>query len=454
MEFRFERNEGHSRGSLNAETRREATREIADGRMSQEQNQIYRRLIRWVLIVGAAIVIVGVNLYNFREHLFSTGLVAPGQASRDKAATIAEKWQFTQSGPVSAALALGDDGTVYAASEDGYLYALDAAGNLRWKFNAGPMQVAPVLGADDTIYVTNEEQSIFAVNHNGTQQWVAGGGPYADKRMGSFSAAIDQAYLYAPWRGLLRAVRLTYGTFAWPAGYGYQNGGSVIKLANGLIVYTGAGRLDAVDSTGRIQWQYPVMDPPLTVDMLTKNGGHIPVGNFLLDSPMAVGDDGTLYFCAVDSRLVALTSDGHFTWEFKTKTHSVNHAAPVIAADGTIYFASGDGTIYALFPNGRLKWASDAGGGPISAAPVLAQDGTIYAANGSGLFAVSAEGKLLVQAAVGGSVDSSPTIAPDGTVYVAGRAGRIVAFSGTHGGLLNSAWPKFQAGPGNSGRGR
>jgi outer membrane protein assembly factor BamB len=357
-------------------------------------------------------------------------------------------------GPVSAALALGDDGTVYAASEDGFLYAVDASGNLRWKFNAGPMQVAPVLGADDTIYVTNEEQSIFAVNHNGTQQWVAGGGPDVDKRMGSFAATIDQAYLYAPWRGLLRAVRLTYGTFAWPAGYGYQNGGSAIKLANGLIVYTGAGRLDAVDATGKIQWQYPVMNPPLSVDMLTKNGGHIPIGNFLLDSPMAAGDDGTLYFCAADSRLIVLTSDGHFTWEFKTKTHSVNHAAPVIAADGTIYFASGDGSIYAVFPNGRLQWAFAAGGGPISATPVLAQDGTIYVVSGSGLFAVSAAGKLLAHAEVGGSVESSPTIAADGTVYVALRAGKIVAFSGAHGGLMNSAWPKFQAGPANSGRAR
>ena len=434
---------------MNADPRREATREIADGPMSQEQDQINRRVILWVLVVGAAIVIVGVNLYNLRGHLYSTG-----RASGDKSATIAEKWHFAQVGPVSAALALGDDGTVYAASEDGFLYAVDASGNLRWKFNAGPMQVAPVLGADDTIYVTNEEQSIFAVNHNGTQQWVAGGGPDVDKRMGSFAATIDQAYLYAPWRGLLRAVRLTYGTFAWPAGYGYQNGGSAIKLANGLIVYTGAGRLDAVDATGKIQWQYPVMNPPLSVDMLTKNGGHIPIGNFLLDSPMAAGDDGTLYFCAADSRLIVLTSDGHFTWEFKTKTHSVNHAAPVIAADGTIYFASGDGSIYAVFPNGRLQWAFAAGGGPISATPVLAQDGTIYVVSGSGLFAVSAAGKLLAHAEVGGSVESSPTIAADGTVYVALRAGKIVAFSGTHGGLMNSAWPKFQAGPANSGRAR
>lgn len=422
--------------------------------MTQSDYAGIRRVIRWVVIVGIAIVIGGVVVDTFRLHLYSARFVVSQQVAREKAPAIPEKWRFAQTGPVGAALALGDDGTVYAASEDGYLYAVDASGNLLWKFNAGPMQVAPVLGADDTIYITNEEQSIFAVNHNGTQQWVAGGGPYADKRMGSFTAAIDQAYLYAPWRGLLRAVRLTYGTFAWPAGYGYQNGGSVTKLANGLIVYTGAGRMDAVDSTGRIQWQYPVMDPPLTVDMLTKNGGHIPVGNFWLDSAMAVGDDGTLYFCAVDSRLMALSSDGHLKWEFKTKTHSVNHASPVIAVDGTIYFASGDGNLYAVRPDGAQKWAFDAESGAFSATPVLAEDETIFVVNDGGLFAVSSEGKLLANGIVGGSVASSPTIATDGTIYAAGRAGKIVAFSGGHGGLLNSAWPKFQAGPANSGRAR
>jgi outer membrane protein assembly factor BamB len=439
---------------LNHDTRREAAREIAEDLMSQEQNPILRTVIRWVLIVGAAVVIGVVNVDNFRTHMFSVGRVAPGQASRDKAPAIAEKWQFAQTGPVGAALALGDDGTVYAASEDGFLYAIDAAGNLRWKFNAGPMQVAPVLGADDTIYVTNEEQLIFAVNHTGTQQWVAGGGPYADKRMGAFTAAIDQTHLYTPWRGQLRAVRLTYGTFDWPTGIGYQQGGAVSILGDGRVVYSGNGRMDVVDSAGKTQWEYPVMNPPLSVDMITKTAGHIPPGNFWLDSAMAVGDDGTIYACAVDSRLVALTSDGHVKWEFKTKTHSVNHGAPVIGADGTINFASGDGFLYAVRPDGVQKWAFDAGSGAFSATPVLAQDGTIFVVNDAGLFAVSAEGNLLARAVIGGSVASSPTIAPDGTVYVAGRAGKLTAFSGTHGGLLNSAWPKFQAGPANSGRAR
>src|SRR5579863_5841057 len=150
---------------------------MADGLMSPEQDPIRRRAIRWALIVGAVIVIVGVNVNNLREHLFSTGTVTSGRASGEKSATIAEKWRFTQSGPISAALALGDDGTVYAASEDGFLYAIDVSGNLQWKFNAGPLKAAPVLGADGTIYLSNDDQSIFAVNHTGTQQWVTGGGP-------------------------------------------------------------------------------------------------------------------------------------------------------------------------------------------------------------------------------------------------------------------------------------
>jgi outer membrane protein assembly factor BamB len=422
--------------------------------MSQARYRILGRVIRWVVLVVGAIIIGGVIVNSYWLHLYSSQFVGVKQATRVTGPPIPEKWKFTKAGPISAALALGDDGVVYAASEDGFLYAVDAAGNLQWKFSAGPMRVAPVLGADGTIYVTNADQSIFAVNHDGTQQWVAGGGPYADKGMGSVAAAIDQTYLYTPWRGQLHAVRLTYGTFGWPAGYGFQRGGSVTKLANGLVVYTDAGRLTAVDSTGRTQWQYPVMNPPLTVDMITKNGGHVPMGNFWLDSAMAVGDEGTLYFCAVDSRMIALSGDGQLLWEFKTKNHSVNQAAPVIAADRTIYFASGDGTVYALYPGGKLRWAFDAAGGPFAATPVVAEDGTIYAANDGGVYAISSEGKLLAQAVVSGGVVASPTLGSDGTVYVAGRGGTIVAFAGGHGGLQNSAWPKFQAGPANSGRAR
>ena len=126
----------------------------------------------------------------------------------------------------------------------------------------------------------------------------------------------------------------------------------------------------------------------------------------------------------------------------------------MIAADATIYFASGDGTLYALLSDGTQKWALDLGGGAISAAPILAEDETIYVVTSTALVAVSPEGKLLARSSAGAGGDSSPTLDSDGTIYVATRTGKITAFSGTHGGLLSSAWPKFQAGPANSGRAR
>jgi len=429
-----------------------------EGLMSQAQSPTSDRTLRWMVIAGAAVVIAGSIAASLSLHLFSGGNTrhaAPQLAASSRSQTIPIKWEFTASGPISASLALGDDGTVYAATEDGFLYAVDNSGEQRWKFSAGPLVSSPVLGADGTIYVTNEDQLIFALSPAGAERWTNGGGPYADKQMGAITATIDQSRLYTPWRGQLRAIRLTDGRFDWPTGYGFQRGGAVAVLPDGVIVYSGVGRLDASDSTGRTQWEYPVMNPPVTVDMITKTGGHIPPGNFWLDSAMAVGDDSTIYVCTSDSRLVAINgADGHFKWEFKAKAHSVNRASPIIATDGTIYFASSDGSLYALLPDGTQKWALDLGGGAISATPILAEDETIYVVTPTGLVAVSPEGKLLARYSAGAGSESSPTLDADGTIYVATRAGKITALSGTHGGLLNSAWPKFQAGPANSGRAR
>ena len=169
-------------------------------------------------------------------------------AVRPPAAEFQKKWDVTTPGKgrISGALALGADGTIYAASEDGFLYALDAAGNLQWEFFAGPMQAAPAVGTDGTIYVTNSAEQIFAINHNGTQQWTAGGGPFADKDMGHIAAALDENYLYTPWRGGLRALRLTTGRSDWDAGYGFKRSGAVSVLTNGVIVFTEVGRLEGV----------------------------------------------------------------------------------------------------------------------------------------------------------------------------------------------------------------
>jgi outer membrane protein assembly factor BamB len=364
---------------------------------------------------------------------------------------IPEKWQFKASARITGALALADDGTLYAASEDGFVYALDPSGKLQWKFEAGPMAGGPALGADGTIYVSNEKQQTYAIDRSGTQQWMTGGGPYADQNTGNTAAAIDSNYLYSFWRGSLQAIRLQDGSAEWSAGVGFKNFASVTILPNRLVVYPGVGRVEAVGSEGKTTWEYPAPNPPTTVATLLANGGHPRSGNFWLESGMAVATDGTMYAGAGNARMVVLSSDGAYLWEFKTKPGSINRATPVIAEDGTIYFASGDGSLYALNTDGTQKWALDTRAASI-ATPMLAADGTIYVANGGWLIAASPDGKILAQVPLDAAAESSPTLAPDGTIYVASLAGTITAFAGTHGQLMNSPWPKFQRDLANSGR--
>jgi outer membrane protein assembly factor BamB len=395
--------------------------------------------MRWGLVSVAILVTAAMVWYGFFGWPRSHGGVGP----------LPQKWQFSATGAITGSLALASDGTLYAPGEDGTLYALDASGNLKWKFDAGRTITAPAIGADGTIYVSNEKERIFAVSPAGTQLWAAGGGPFADKQPGWRAAAIDQTHLYTPWRGSIRAILLASGAIDWTTGIAFQNGGSVSILANGLVVYPGNGRIDAADFSGRTEWEYPVMDPPLSVDMIIAK--RIPSGNFWLDSGIAVALDGTFYACVAGSGLVALAPDGTFKWEFKPKVYSVSKATPVISADRTIYFASGNGTLYALNADGSQKWATDTGA-LIAATPVLAADETIYVVNGAGLVAVSPQGKILEKVALAGGFVSSPTLAPDGTLYVASSAGKIMAFAATHGGLMNSPWPKFQADLANTGR--
>ena len=110
--------------------------------------------IRWLVIVAVGFLLGSLVVSTYSNHLFFKGIPIRALAP-DRTPSIPVKWQFTGAGAISAALALGADGTLYAPSEDGFLYALDPSGNLQWKFDAGAITAAPVIGADGTNTTTN-----------------------------------------------------------------------------------------------------------------------------------------------------------------------------------------------------------------------------------------------------------------------------------------------------------
>jgi hypothetical protein len=63
-------------------------------------------------------------------------------------------------------------GIIYIGSNDGYLYAINSAGQLKWKFNAKTSIEAAPLILDNTIYVGSLEGALFAIDaETGVQKW-------------------------------------------------------------------------------------------------------------------------------------------------------------------------------------------------------------------------------------------------------------------------------------------
>jgi len=81
-------------------------------------------------------------------------------------------WKFETEGDVLSSPAIRADGTIYAGSKDGFLYAINPDGTLMWNFDAGINYSSPTIGPDGTIYIGSYiDNCLYAVNPDGTLNW-------------------------------------------------------------------------------------------------------------------------------------------------------------------------------------------------------------------------------------------------------------------------------------------
>jgi outer membrane protein assembly factor BamB len=369
---------------------------------------------------------------------------SPGAIASDSRPEIKKKWETKLGSRADGALALSDDGTIIAACQDGFVYAVDDKGVPQWKVYIGPTHASPSIGPDGAIYIANDNGSVVALNRSGSERWkslVYEGGTY-----GHNAGALSSSLLFSPSRDGLKAVNLSDGKVEWTTYLGTEQWGAVTLLNDDTVLFGGHGRLSAVSTRGDRLWEYP----PLTAEASKQNGGYPPPGPFPVVSGITPGPDHVLYMGMGRNELAAVGQDGALRWKFDSRGSQLNTAAPLIAADGTIYFAHSDGHLYAFDPLGTRKWDLDTMGA-IAATPILASDGTIFLMANRYLYAVSPAGKVLAQAELGSTISSAPTIASDGTVYVLNELGVLAAYTGGHGALMDSPWPKFQGDVANTG---
>lgn len=291
---------------------------------------------------------------------------------------VAVHWKF-EAGPSPQATPVVD-GVVYAATDDGDLYALDAAGGTeRWRFSVDDVLGSPTV-VDDVIYVPSQEDEprLYAIDvGTGEEVW--------------------RADMWGP-----------------TAGHAVERDGVVYVTGNAIKAF------DAAD--GEELWS---VGPEKTV-----------LGDAMATPPAVAGDTvyvgSTVYEDDTDA-LYALAADtGTERW-IHHADDSIE-AAPVVA-DGTVYAGSWDGNVYALdATTGDERWRFDTGA-KVWASPAVA-DGSVYVNSEDGtLYALdAADGTERWRFDLGEESLEPPSVA-DGVVFASGddQPGYLYALDATDG---------------------
>jgi len=232
------------------------------------------------------------------------------------------KWQFETEASFYKSVAVGANGSVHIASEDGKLYTVDPnTGTPIWIFDAqSPMTSSPTVGADGTVYVGCMNGRLYAIDKDGDVRWTYD----------------TDAFIYST-----------------PA----------VSASSDGEVYFGSqdGKLYALGADGTELWTF-------------ETGGPGQVGGAILASPV-IGQDGSVYIAGgFDSKLYALPApfhdpnDGTPRWvhDFSDLVDANDYeglpfASPAVGPDGTIYMLLPNPiNLYALSPlDGSIIWTAD-----------------------------------------------------------------------------------------------
>ncbi len=343
----------------------------------------------------------------------------------------AVKWTFETGDGIESSPTIAEDGTVYFGSHDGYLYALNAGGTLKWKFKpAEPVYnkqwqrysailSSPAIAADGTVYIIAPDDYLHAVK-DGKEKWrfplkwnaidfwtSATLGSDGTIYVGSARTEVADTALVAGFYALTPDgqekwhYEIDAGVTSVPAiaadGTIYINGNLLKKTGEGA---TAEGYVFAFSPSGTLKWKFKTQD--------------------WIESSPSIATDGTVYTGSKEGRVYALNpADGSKKWEFAAGDGI--GGSPAIANDGTLYIGSWDNNLYALTPEGKEKWrfTVESGFETIGSSAVIGADGTVYFGTSTGiLYALNPDGTEKWHLSGLGSIASAPAIGKDGTVYI------------------------------------
>lgn len=307
------------------------------------------------------------------------------------------KWKVHTDGYVVSSPVVAD-GSVFAGSADGKLYAIDqAAGTTRWKFTTKSRIASSPAVANGTVYFGSYDGNFYAVDEaSGQIKW-------------KFKTAGERRYEATHLHGSLPAAETMPDPFDV-----YLS--SPVVWQGAVYFGSGDGNVYALNAaSGALQWKFKT-------------------GDVVHASPAV--DSGTLFIGSWDSYFYALdATSGKERWRFKTGDdpdihNQVGIQSSAAVLDGVVYFGCRDSHLYALDTrSGHMRWSFPTEGSWVISSPAVRHGHVYFATSDSGLFydvdsktgAVNFSLKFL-----GWPTFSSPAIA-GGMLYVGSNAGKLNA---------------------------
>jgi len=376
------------------------------------------------------------------------------------------KWKFETDGPVTAGVTIGREidkqRKVYAACEDGKLYALDLeTGALVWSYDVNSALVGSAAeGLRGSVYVGGRDGRLYAIDKEGQLLWTHS----TDAPIYSSAVVSPQEQIYVCSEdGTLYALRRN-GSEVWryeTSGFAKLDGSifATLQIGSDGTVYV-AGLYDpnlyALNSKdGSVKWRCnfaPPHDPCAPSSVGRRSGWPF--------APPAIAPDGTIYqMLSYDPNLYAVEPDtgtiilatnlagtllysedwpewpekrffiwygpgeppeyidGNRVYILGRANNSGSWSKPAIGPDGTIYVSFDDPYLRAVDPDGEVKWATRLGmvGG---LTVTVGDDGLVYAASTDNkLYVVEPTGEEVARFEGDGWL-SHPVIAPGHTIIV------------------------------------
>jgi len=376
------------------------------------------------------------------------------------------KWKYDTGNVIYySSPAIASDGTIYVGDVSSGtiamgLYAINADGTLKWKYEISNPVFTPAVGSDGTIYVQDNTATLYAVAEDGTEKWSY---PLsASHEVGQSAPALGlDGTIYVGADGIY-AINPD-GTLKWsyfPAGFdtisiihsspAVASDGTILVGANGNFgEFSDPGRaaLFAINPDGTLKWRY-----------------ILEGADFVFSSP-AIDSEGTIYIGGETSTggdlsfVYAINADGTLKWKYEISGGRPVRSSPAVDVDGTVYVATkisgtAEAELLALNPDGTLRWSYSVEQADIYCSPAVGENGLIYFGAENGIFyALNPDGTENWKYATNNGINwSSPAIDIDGTIYIGNVDGYLFAINSNSFGLVNSTWPKFRHDNRNTGR--